>query len=193
MTDTEPTLGQRHVDAMLSPTNSAPVLHANSLLVASSLRCDPEYAAALRIVADEEHPVTGVYSVSDIAWECVDGLEELDAGYEDAKREHLEECAICREEEEGYCDWDDYCESGPGGRAYADTPWVWDDEAQEWDAPGATLMFFEGESEVQVVKSPVTMKRGWASPCFPGQTCSDTPGDVPCFAMPDDLLRGDTW
>lgn len=182
--------GQSHAEALLA-ADSPIVASVNAGLITNAERFDPEYAAALRRVPSDDEPVTGVYSTGDVDLDAVLCLEELDYAYEDAVREHEAECAICRGEVEGDCDFFDFWDSQPGGRAWADAPWVFDEETQQWDAPDATLMILENEDTVQVVKSPVTARRGWCSPCYPGQCCMDTPGDILCYALPDDYLRGD--
>lgn len=179
-----------HADALLN-ASSPIVASVNAGLLATVAQYDPEYAAALRCVPSDDEPVTGVYSIHDVDWDCVTSLEELDVGYEDAKREHEAECPICRGEVEGDCDFFiDYMNDGGGGRAYADTNWVFDEETQEWDAPDATLLILENESTVQVVKSPHTERSGWCSPSYPGQADPDSVGDILHYALPPDCLRG---
>ena len=182
--------GQSHAEALLS--DPSPIMASvNAGLIANAARYDPEYAEALRRVPSDDEPVTGVYSIHDVDWDAVLSLEELDVGYEDAVREHETECPICRGEVEGDCDFFIDFTSDGGGRAYADANWIFDEDTQKWDAPTATLLILENEDTVQVVKSPVTARRGWCSPCFLGQCCMDTPGDILCYALPDDYLRGD--
>ena len=187
-------MGKSHRDHLLNDAPSEAVAAVNAMLVATVAAHDPEYSRALAHVPEDDEPVTCVYSIYEIEWML--DLEEVDFAYEDAKREHLSECPLCGGDEEGACDFFDYYESGPGGRAYADAPWVWDDDTQEWDAPGAEIMLIENESTVQLVKSPETWRRGWCSPCYPGQCDSDTEGDVLCYKLPSEYLRGDwipTW
>ena len=179
---------QSHADALLSDPSPI-VASVNAGLIANAAQYDPEYAAALRRVPSDDEPVTGVYSVHDVDWDCVLSLEELDVGYEEAKREHEAECPICRGEVEGDCDFFiDYMNDGGGGRAYADKPWSLGEDGL-WDAPGAELIILENESTVQCVKSPVTKRGGWASPCFAGQVDADAAGDILYYALPDDCLR----
>jgi len=181
-----------HRDHLLydAPDNVAAV---NAMLIGTATVHDPEYAAALENEPSDEEPVTCVYSVHDVAWEWLD-LEEIDFAYEDAKQEHLAECVECREESDCVCaKWEeinDHFECGPGGRAYADAPWVLGDDGK-WDAPGCTIMLIENETTVQLVKSPETWRRGWCSPCYPGQCDADAEGDVLCFRLPNEYLRGD--
>lgn len=149
-----------------------------------------------------------VYSGDDMAWEVVDcsGLEEWN-GLEEAVNEAINDS--CKSDHYESCCWNEDvedpdskgCDCGfrdsfpwePSEKYYSDKPIINTDEGL--DSPDATIVFCHNLecNTLQLLKSPLTGKRGLCSPCYPGQAESDTEGDTLCYRFPNFMLSKDKW
>lgn len=124
--------------------------------------------------------VTGVGNTNDLDFDALlyGGLEEFDCAWQ----EHLEQCEK---------DEHDYCDVEQTVCYYSDAPFVWTDYG--WDNPGATFTLKVNWDRMtyQCILSPVTGLRGRCSLCYPGQADVDADGDIECYLVPDEYLRGE--
>lgn len=148
------------------------------------------------IETEEEEPLTGVGSGHDLDYDSLYSLDEHDVEYEITVKEHEENCKKCQNDE--YCkeleeinefEWYDTTKIFTDGDFILEKiedDWQWD---VKYDT--ITIKLNIDQNTFQVLKSPVTTRKGYASMCYPGQCDLDTEGDVLCYDLPEDSKRED--
>lgn len=152
-----------------------------------------------------DFPLTCVYRIHDVDLDSLEYLHMWDEDWNEwltspeykIAKNHLYLCDLCK-----------FCETNSDGIFSAETlgtqtcscwenssPRIWYTDGKWvqspdglWDAKEASILLVVNESTIQLLKSPETWKRGFASPCYPGQCCSDTDGSVVCYKLPQEFL-----
>lgn len=158
------------------------------------------FADSLSQIADieteSEEPLTGVGSGHDLSYDALYSLNEHDIEWAIEVKEHEEECKKCQKneyceerEEIDNCDWHDSTQIFTDGEfeiIKVGNDWKWDVKNDT-----ITIKVNSYPNTFQVLKSPVTTKKGYASMCYPGQCELDTDGDTLCYDLPEEYKHVD--
>ena len=123
-------------------------------------------------------PVVCVVDTNDLPWIH----DEIDRGIDLVAERHDRECSG---EECDYCAWGEYDQ----GETLIGS-WLRDgngDPTPDFFGDYAAIYLPDWQA-VQVIWSKFTANRGWASPCFPGQTYYGADGNIESYVLPDYLM-----
>lgn len=138
--------------------------------------------------------LVGVGKMSDLDFDSLESSNlNVWGDYDDAIEEHEKECEVCQKDE--YCKKrekiSEYIENDY--EIYTDGDFVKGDDGQyDIKNDNFTIQINYGRYTFQILKSPLIVKRGFCSLCYPNQCDLDNlDGDNDCYGLPDDYRRLD--
>ena len=146
----------------------------------------------LDITKEPEDVLVGVGKISDLELDSLDALNKWDS-LSDALFLHKRECPMCRENEDDCEEREEMIEFAESSdwEVFTDGEFKEDVELGNVDVIGETftIRLNYDVNTFQVLKSPLIIKRGLASLCYPNQADLDREGNYECYGLPKEYKR----